>query len=258
MAAAGDPGLFETIYSMRALRRFRPDPIPDEVLFQLFDAAIRAPSGQNAQDWRFIVITDPAVKAKMQGWAEEGWRRYQPEFSAHPDKIDDLPRTERLTLRSVEHLVAHLGEAPAIIAVLGLKGRHSTPGGSTFPAVQNLMLSARGLGLGCSVFNLPMRGGAELHELLDIPENNQLYCLLPIGYPTDRQGPVRRKPVRAVVYRERFGERCRSRRSSRTRAGRVAGSRRRAAGCARLSGALRSRAAEWRRRGKIRRAKGDT
>ncbi len=206
MAADGDPGLFETIYAMRALRRFRPDPIPDEMLFQLFDAAIRAPSGQNAQDWRFIVITDPAVKAKMQGWAEEGWRRYQPELSENPERIDGLPRTQRLTLRSVEHLVAHLHEAPAIIAVLGLKGRHSTPGGSTFPAVQNLMLAARGLGLGASVFNLPMRGSDELLALLDIPDTNQLYCLLPIGYPTDRFGPVRRKPVRAVVYRERFGE----------------------------------------------------
>ncbi len=142
----------------------------------------------------------------MQGWAEIGWSRYQPEFSAHPEKIDDLPRTQRLTLRSVQHLVENLHEAPAIIAVLGLKGRHSTPGGSTFPAVQNLMLSARALGLGCSVFNLPMRGGDELLELLDIPENNQLYCLLPIGYPTDRFGPVNRKPVKAVVYRERFGE----------------------------------------------------
>ena len=188
MAADGDPGLFESIYSMRALRRFRPDPIPDEVLFQLFDAAIRAPSGQNAQDWRFIVITDPEAKAKMQGWAEIGWSRYQPEFSAHPEQIDDLPRTQRLTLRSVQHLVENLHEAPAIIAVLGLKGRHSTPGGSTFPAVQNLMLSARALGLGGSVFNLPMRGGDELLEMLDIPENNQLYCLLPIGYPTDRFG----------------------------------------------------------------------
>lgn len=206
MAADGDPGLFETIYSMRALRRFRPDPIPDEVLFQLFDAAIRAPSGQNAQDWRFIVITDPAVKGKMQGWAEEGWRRYQPELSENPEQIDELPRTQRLTLRSVEHLVANLHEVPAIVAVLGLKGRHSTPGGSTFPAVQNLMLAARGLGLGASVFNLPMRGSDELLELLNIPENNQLYCLLPIGYPTDHFGPVRRKPVKAVVYRERFGE----------------------------------------------------
>ena len=206
MAADGDPGLFESIYSMRALRRFRPDPIPDEVLFQLFDAAIRAPSGQNAQDWRFIVITDPAVKKKMQGWAEIGWSRYQPDLSAHPEKIDDLPRTQRLTLRSVQHLVDNLHEAPAIIAVLGLQGRHSTPGGSTFPAVQNLLLAARGLGLGSSVFNLPMRGGDELRDLLDIPENNQLYCLLPIGYPTDRHGPLRRKPVKAVVYRERFGE----------------------------------------------------
>lgn len=206
MPAEGDPGLFESIYSMRALRRFRPDPIPEEVLFQLFDAAIRAPSGQNAQDWRFIVITDPAVKEKLQGWAEVGWRRYQPDLSENPEQIDSLPRTQRLTLRSVEHLVQNLHEAPAIIAVLGLKGRHSTPGGSTFPAVQNLMLSARGLGLGCSVFNLPMRGGDELLELLDIPENNQLYCLIPIGYPTDRHGPVRRKPVKAVVYRERFGK----------------------------------------------------
>jgi len=63
------PGLFETIYTTRALRRFKPDPIPEDVLFQVLDAAIRAPSGQNAQDWRFIVVTDPAVKAKLQEWS---------------------------------------------------------------------------------------------------------------------------------------------------------------------------------------------
>ena len=206
MSARDDPGLFATIYSMRALRRFRPDPVPDETLFQLFDAAIRAPSGQNAQDWRFVIVREAAAKARLQGWAEEGWRRYQPELAAHPERIDALPRTQRLTLRSVGHLVAHLHEAPAVIAVLGLRGRHSTPGGSTFPAVQNLLLAARALGLGASVFNLPMRGGGELRELLAIPDTNELYCLIPVGWPLDRHGPVRRKPVKAVAYSERFGE----------------------------------------------------
>ncbi|MBI5947509.1 MAG: nitroreductase family protein [Chloroflexi bacterium] len=198
------PGLFETIYTTRALRRFKPDPIPEEVLFQLFDAAIRAPSGQNVQDWRFVVITDPAVKREMQAWAEESWKRYQPQFAADPAAIDALPRTKRLSLRSVEHLSHHLAEVPAIILVCGLKGRHSTPGGSTFPAVQNLMLAARALGLGGSVFNLALRRD-RLHEMLAIPENNEIYCLLPMGYPTDKQGPVRRKPVKDVVYLERFG-----------------------------------------------------
>ena len=103
MAAEGDPGLFESIYSMRALRRFRPDPIPDEVLFQLFDAAIRAPSGQNAQDWRFIVITDPAVKAKMQGWAEAG-------VAPLPAGVLGPPGEDR---RPPAHAATHAAERPA-------------------------------------------------------------------------------------------------------------------------------------------------
>jgi nitroreductase len=71
--------------------------------------------------------------------------------------------------------------------------------------VQNLLLAARALGLSGSVFNLPLSHVDELVEMLGIPENNQVYCLLPIGYPTDRPGPVRRKPVKSVVFREQFG-----------------------------------------------------
>jgi nitroreductase len=199
-----DPGLFHTIYTARALRRFKPDPIPDEVLFQLFDAAIRAPSGQNVQDWRFVIVTDPTVKARMQEWAEEGWARYQPDLAADASLLDAMPRTRRLSLRSVEHLSHHLATVPAVIVVMGLRGRHSTPGGSTFPAVQNLLLAARALGLGGSVFNLPLGHVDELAKLLELPENNQVYCLLPIGYPTDRHGPVRRKPIRELVFMERW------------------------------------------------------
>jgi nitroreductase len=198
-----DPGLFQTIYTTRALRRFKPDAVPDEVLFQLFDAAIRASSGQNAQDWRFIIIRDAASKARMQEWAIEGWERYKARYGTD-EQIDALPRNQRLSLKSVRDLALSLASVPVVVAVLGMKGRHSTPGGSTFPAVQNFQLAARALGLGSSIFNLPMR--EELYDMLGIPENNQLYCLLPIGYPTDRQGPLNRKPVKAVVYDGRFGQ----------------------------------------------------
>lgn len=197
-----DPGLFETMYTTRALRRFKPDPVPDEVLFQLFDAAIRASSGQNAQDWRWIIIRSAAIKQQLREWALEGWARYSARYGS-PEEIAALPRNQRLSLHSVRDLAHSLDEVPVIVAVLGLKGRHSTPGGSTFPAVQNFQLAARALGLGSSVFNLPIRD--RLYEMLGIPESNQLYCLIPLGYPTDKQGPLNRKPVKAVVFDEQHG-----------------------------------------------------
>lgn len=203
---SNDPGLFSSIYSARALRRFKPDPVSDDVLFQLMDAAIRAPSGQNAQDWRFICVRDPELKGRMHEWAQTPWLRYQSRYADDPGQIDSLPRSQRLSLRSVEHLVHHFRETPVVVLVLGLKGRHSTPGGSAFPAVQNLLLAARGLGLSGSVFNFPLSHEDELREMLGIPDSNQIYCVLPIGYPSDNHGPLKRKPVKDVVYMDRFGE----------------------------------------------------
>jgi nitroreductase len=198
-----DPGLFQTIYTTRALRRFKPDPVPDDVLFQCFDAAIRASSGQNAQDWRWIIIRDQAIKDQMQAWALEGWARYSSRYGTE-EEIRRLPRNQRLSLLSVRDLAHGLSAVPVVVAALGMKARHSTPGGSMFPAVQNFQLAARALGLGSSIFNLPMRD--QLYEMLGIPETNQLYCLLPVGYPTDRQGTLNRKPVKSVVFDDRFGE----------------------------------------------------
>lgn len=204
MAAWRDIGLFEAVYSTRALRRLRPDPIPDELLFQVFDAAIRAPSGGNAQDWRFVLITEPSVKERVQAWFWEAWSQYQPQYAAQPELMDALPRTQRLSLKSTDYLARHVSEAPVIIAACGLRGRHSTPGGSIFPAVQNLLLAARAMGLGGSVTNFARAHEADLRELLGIPETYQVHCLIPLGYPLDRPGPVRRKPVRRVVYRDRW------------------------------------------------------
>ncbi|HEY7294243.1 MAG TPA: nitroreductase family protein [Dehalococcoidia bacterium] len=199
-AAPGQLGLFAAIYSTRALRRFKPDPIPDDVLFQLFDAAIRAPSGGNAQDWRFVVITEPALKRQIQAWFWEAWQRYQPRYAAEPEPMDTLPRSRRLSLKSTDHLARHVHEAPAIVVPCGVRGKHSTPGGSIFPAVQNLLLAARALGLGGSITNFARAHEADLAAALGIPDEYQIYCLIPIGYPLDRPGPVRRRPVRQVVF----------------------------------------------------------
>jgi nitroreductase len=204
MAGDGGLGLFQAIYSTRALRRFKPDPVPDELLFQLFDAAIRAPSGGNAQDWRFVVITESELKQTIQGWFQETWAAYQPRYAADPSLMDALPRSQRLSLRSTEYLVRHLAEVPVIVAVCGLRGKHSTPGGSIFPAVQNLLLAARALGLGGSITNFARAHEADLMGLLGIPEEQQVYCLVPLGYPLDRPGPVRRRPVRRAVFLNRW------------------------------------------------------
>src|SRR5690349_17983734 len=93
VAMAEDPGLFQTIYTTRALRRFTDRPVPDEVLFQLFDAAIRASSGQNAQDWRWIIIRDASLKAKMREWALDGWARYSARYGGE-EEIAKLPRNQ--------------------------------------------------------------------------------------------------------------------------------------------------------------------
>jgi nitroreductase len=198
-------GFFRIVYSTRALRRLKPDPVPEEMLFQLIDAAIRAPSGQNAQDWRFVVVTDAAIKGLMQEAASAAWARYQSKFAADPSLMDALPRTKRLSLKSTAHLAAHVGEAPAVIVACGMKGRHSSPGGSIFPAVQNLLLAARALGLGASIFQLAL--SPAVVEAIGVPEEYQPYCVVPVGYPADAPGPVRRKPVRDVAFRDRWGER---------------------------------------------------
>lgn len=201
---AGGLGLFEAIYSTRALRRIKPDPVPDEVLFQLFDAAIRAPSGGNAQDWRFVVITEPALKQTIQGWFWEAWTAYQPRYAADPSLMDALPRSQRLSLRSTDYLVRHLAEVPVILAVCGLRGKHSTPGGSIFPAVQNLLLAARALGIGGTITTLHDVVDERVKALFGIPASAQIVYCVPLGYPRGRFGPTTRKPLAEVAAFERW------------------------------------------------------
>ena len=198
---------FRVLYTTRALRRLKPDPVPEELLFQLVDAAIRAPSGQNAQDWRFVVVTDPAIKSLMQTAATEAWARYQPRFAAEPSLMDELPRTKRLSLKATAHLAHHVGEAPAVILVCGLKARHSSPGGSAFPSVQNLLLAARAAGLGAALVTMPLWSTFLARRALGLPWNVSPCAVVPLGWPIGRYGPTTRRPVGDVVHVDRYGNR---------------------------------------------------
>ena len=197
--------LFEAIGTQRAMRRLKPEPVSDENLWTILDAAIKAPSGGNSQPWRFLVIRDPDIKRKIGEYYLDGWNRvYGPlrEFAlANPD----LGRT----YRSADHLANHLAEVPVLIlATVQQRGVAvgSPAGASIYPAVQNLMLAARALGLGTTLTTLHMEHDQEVKDLLGIPEDVDTMALIPVGWPKGHFGPAPRQPVEQVTFWDRWGE----------------------------------------------------
>lgn len=201
-------GLFEAIYTQRALRYIKPDPVPDVLIRKVLDAGTRAPSGGNQQRWRFIVIKDPETKR----WIQERYRvTARPPHAAprNPAEARTMTRNDA----AAEHLAAHLHEVPVIIlCCLEHDGSSSDihRGASIYPAVQNVLLAARGLGLASVLTTRPRRGfEKEIKEKLGIPDNVDTAALLPLGYPADghRYGSTNRRPVEEVTFDETWGQR---------------------------------------------------
>ena len=200
-------GLFEALYSQRALRYIKPDPIPDELVRKVLDAGIRAPNGGNTQRWSFLVIKDPATKR----WIQE---RYDlTGHPVHPDPTSPgMARSQARNDAAAQHLAEHLHEVPVLIlcCLQGDGGPSDiSRGASIYPAVQNMLLAARGLGLASVLTTRPRRGfEQEIKDLLGIPANVDTAAMLPLGYPADgvRYGRTRRQPVEQVTYSEKWGQ----------------------------------------------------
>lgn len=195
-------GLFEAMYTQRSIRQFKPDPVPDDLVHKLIESATKAPSGANRQPWRFIVIRDPESKRRIGEYYKRAWDAAYGAQSAAT--LEDRVRT------SAANLAEHMHEVPVLIlACIEHDGSPGTMGrgSSIYPAVQNLLLAARGLGLGSVITSLHKRYEQEIKDLLGIPENVETAALLPIGYPADgvTYGPTRRSPVEEVTYQERWG-----------------------------------------------------
>jgi nitroreductase len=197
--------LFEAIGTQRAMRRLKPDPVSDEDLWTILDAAVKAPSGGNRQPWNFIVIRDPDTKRKIAEYYLDGWNRIYGPFR---DFALADPATAR-TYRSADHLASHLAEAPVLILATvqtNAVAPGSPSGASVYPAVQNLMLAARALGLGTTLTTLHREHEAEVKGLLGIPDEVETMALIPVGRPKGRFGAPSRLPVEQVTYWDRWGE----------------------------------------------------
>jgi nitroreductase len=232
--------LFDVMYSCRAMRRFKPDPVPEPVLLQLVEAALQGPSGSNAQNWTFVIVRDRAQKERIAAAWKPTWDFYLETFAKAPARPgEDVARRDRMVAVGTQ-MVERLAEVPAIIAVgvkrdealakvlaspatLGAAVRHFGLGGAlklltsgtrtsaiadgstAYPAVQNLLLAARALGLGAVLTTPHFFVPGTFEAVLGIPKTVTLAAIIPVGYPIGKFGPVTRPPAAAVVSWDRYG-----------------------------------------------------
>ena len=211
--------LYEIMQTTRAVRRLRPDPIPDDVLRKILTAATWGPSGGNRQPWRIIAVRDAATKQQLETWYAAGWGPYA---AASRAKLVGAPpavveKSER-SLKAGDYLAEHWHEAPVVLVVcfdpgglaitdLKLSRPSVVGGGSIYPAVQNLLLACRAEGLGCVLTTLLCAEEPKVRALLEIPEPWCTAAFVPIGYPVGTgHGPLARRPVEQAVYLDRWGK----------------------------------------------------
>jgi nitroreductase len=198
----GNMELFEAIYNCRAMRRLKPDSVPEATLVQLIEAANQAPSGSNRQGARWIVVRDAEQKAKLAELNRIAVEAYVGPASGRPTALPHQSAEKRARmLRAVLWQAEHMASIPALIIacyqfdapVDALAAARA--GGSVWPAVQNLLLAARALGLGAAPTTLGLSNRAAAKAVLGLPDDMEAFCLIPVGYPMGKFGPVTRLPV---------------------------------------------------------------
>jgi nitroreductase len=195
--------VFDIMHTMRAMRRLKPDPVPDELIFKILAAGQAAASGGNTQRWRFLVLKDPAKKKAVQAYYKKAFDEVVgPRYRSSPPPPGSDPERYKRQHAAVEYLTDHYHEAPVWIVACLEDGANPgrTAGSSIYPAVQNMLLAARALGLGSTLTTRHTGYAKECDEAMGIPPGYHSYAILPIGYPMGRFGPVGRGPLSDVVY----------------------------------------------------------
>jgi nitroreductase len=206
-----EPGLFTTIYSMRSIRRLKPDPIPEETLRKIVEAGIHAPSGGNRQDWGFVIVRDPELKR----FIRDRYLATQQQMQAKQPPLSELPPERQRARKAGMYLSEHMHEAPALLLACAVKeypawagharGSTATVHGSIYPAVQNILLACRAYGIGATLTTTHCFFEEELKQKIGVPENMEISALLPLGYPKGKFGKTTRKPVDEVLFWDRWG-----------------------------------------------------
>jgi nitroreductase len=200
--------LFEIIQTTRSMRRLKPDPVPPDLIRKILEAAVSAPSGGNMQRWRFLVVRDPKVKKTVGAYYKRAWDEIaRPRYSQGDPAPGTSPERFSRMLDAAQYLADHIHEAPVwIIPCMQGANPTRTAGSSIYPAVQNMLLAARALGLGATLTTLYLNFEREVEAALGLPADVHSYALIPIGYPMGRFGPVRRVPLAEVVFADQWGQ----------------------------------------------------
>ena len=200
--------LHEALYTTRAMRRVKPDPIPDEVVRSMLDAAIRSPSGSNSQNWRWLTVTDRSTMRDLgrlyaQAWVELNETIYK---GKRDEAIASGDEASQRIYSSSQWLADNFGESPLVVMPYH---RNDPSGASIYPGIWSLMLAARSHGVGTTLTTiLGMFKQDEVADLLGVPLDKGWLnaAAIPCGYPLGRWGLAKRAPVQDVVYEERWGE----------------------------------------------------
>lgn len=201
--AGEDVPLLEGMRTTRAIRRLKPDPVPRELIRKVCEAGTFAPSGGNRQPWFFIAVTEPERRA----WVAERYRRVfrayiRPAVEAAKDPA--YSEAKRRNMRAAIHLAEHLHEVPVHLFVAGWTRRGQPQTQALFPAIQNILLACRAVGLGASLTTLHTAFGKEADEWLGLPEDCPSCALLPIGWPRGTYARPERRPVDTCLFYERW------------------------------------------------------
>jgi len=204
--------LFDIMNTMRAMRRLKPDPVPDDLIVRILEAGTRAPNGANSQTWHFIVVKDVAIKKAVQVWYKKALDEIVgPRYASSAPPAGSTAEKYHRQHLAVEYLTEHFHEAPVWI-VACIKHDNSlippdrSAGASIYPAVQNMLLAARALGLGANLTTRHLRFEEESEKALELPEGVHSYAIIPIGYPMGNFGPVGRGDLRDFVSLDRIGQ----------------------------------------------------
>jgi nitroreductase len=187
--------LGDAIFTQRSIRRFKPDPIPVDDLRLIIEAAVKAPNGGNLQIGRFLLVTDPEIIREFGPLYREAWwaKRRDEGFSGP----DDLP-PRYLPAAGLADAIA---DVPCIVFALAL---HKGPANSVIPAVQNLMLAARALGIGSVPTTLHPSVMDRFRDMFGIPDDVGFHFCVPLGYPQGNFGPTARKPTSETTFLDRW------------------------------------------------------
>jgi nitroreductase len=197
----------------------RPDPIPDDVLTRIMQAAAWAPSGGNLQPWRMVMVHDPARKARLGQLYGKRWARFADLYRQRfADAAPEERRREERTIAAGDHLGEHFGECPVIAVVCFNPDRMAVTdarqdrvsvvgGGSVYPAVQNLLLACRAEGVGCVLTTLLCQDEPAVKALLGMPDDWYTAAAIPMGYPVGGgYGPISRRGIDELFYRDAWGQ----------------------------------------------------